>query len=151
MRSSVLSDLAGIRGVGTMSDVQPVLFIEQIEEAIEFYRDRLGFNVNVFGVDEESGRPNIFLAKLEDAGFLVSRVPVFTGEANSTPVSGVTLYFHLDQPVDDYATRFLSAKGSTVDHEVTDQWWGDRTFAIRDPWGYRLLFSNSETEEAMRD
>ena len=134
-----------------MSNVQPVLFIEQIEEAIEFYRDRLGFDVNVFDVDEESGRPNIFLAKLEDAGFLVSRVPVFASKAGMSSVTGVTLYFHLDLPVEDYATRCLGANGATMDHEVTDQWWGDRTFAIRDPWGYRLLFSNSETEEAMRD
>ncbi len=129
-----------------MSDVQPVLFIEEIEDAIGFYRDQLGFDVNVFGVDQESGRPNIFLAKLEDAGFLVSRVPVFAGEAGSTSASGVTLYFHLDQPVDDYASRFLGASGVSVDHEPTDQWWGDRTFAIRDPWGYRLLFSNSAVD-----
>lgn len=126
-----------------MSDVQPVVFIDEIEDAIAFYRDGLGFDINVFGVDKTSGRPNIFLAKLEAAAFLVSRVPVFAGDGGSTSSSGVTLYFHLDGSVDGYAARFLVASGASVDHEPTDQWWGDRTFAIRDPWGYRLLFSNS--------
>lgn len=130
-----------------MSDVQPVLFIDAIASSISFYRNGFGFDINVFGVDETSGRPNIFLAKLEDAAFLVSRMPVFAGDSGSTSSSGVTLYVHLDEPVDDYAARFLGASGAFVGHEPTDQWWGDRTFAIRDPWGCRLLFSNSRAEE----
>jgi uncharacterized glyoxalase superfamily protein PhnB len=120
-----------------MSDVQPLLYIDDIESAIAFYRDRLGFDVNVFGHDAE-GRASTCLVQLEDARFLVSREPSFAGATGG----GVTLYFHLDAPVDLYADRFRGADGVQVAQELTDQMWGDRTFTIRDPWGYTLLFSS---------
>lgn len=124
-----------------MSDVQPVLFVDDIEGVITFYRDGLGLDVNVFGTDPESGRPNIFLASVEDAKFLVSRDPTFAkSEGNGS--GGVTLYFHLDSPVDGYAEQFRGADGVEIVEDLTDQWWGDRTFTIRDPWGYILLFSS---------
>lgn len=121
-----------------MSDVQPLLYIEDIESAIEFYRDRLGLAVTVFGHDAE-GRAATFLAQVEDARFLVSREPFFAGATGG----GVTLYFHLDTAVDAWAERFRGADGVQVAQDLTDQWWGDRTFTIRDPWGYTLLFSST--------
>ncbi len=124
-----------------MSDVQPVLYIDDIERAIAFYRDGLGLTVDVFGSDPESGCPNIFLASIENAKFLVSRDPNFA-KAGGSGSGGVTLYFHLDSPVDGYVERFRSAEGVEIVEDFTDQWWGDRTFTIRDPWGYVLLFSS---------
>jgi len=124
-----------------MSDVQPVLYIDDIEGAIAFYRDGLGMEVNEFGTDPESGRPNIFLASIEGAKFLVSRDRAFTKTGDSGS-GGVTLYFHLDSPVDGYVERFRSADGVEIVEDLTDQWWGDRTFTIRDPWGYVLIFSS---------
>ncbi len=124
-----------------MSDVQPVLYIDDIERAIRFYRDGLGLTVDVFGKDPESGRPNIFMASFDEAKFLVSRDPTFA-KANGGGSGGVTLYFHLDSPVDGYVERFRSADGVEIVEDLTDQWWGDRTFTIRDPWGYVLLFSS---------
>ncbi len=124
-----------------MSDVQPVLYIDDIEDAITFYRDGLGMTVDVFGKDPESGRANIFLASIEEARFLVSRDPTFA-KADGAGSGGVTLYFHLDSPIDDYVERFRAADGVEIVEELTDQWWGDRTFTIREPWGYVLLFSS---------
>jgi len=124
-----------------MSDVQPVLYVDDIEAAVAFYRDGLGMDVNVFGTDPESGRPNIFLASIENAKFLVSRDETFA-KAGGNGSGGVTLYFHLDSPVDGHVERFRSAPGVEVVEDLTDQWWGDRTFTIRDPWGYTLLFSS---------
>ncbi len=121
-----------------MSDVQPLLYIEDIESAIEFYRDRLGLAVTVFGHDAE-GRAATFLVEVEDARFLVSREAHFAGATGG----GVTLYFHLDAPVDGYADRFRDVEGVQVAQDLTDQWWGDRTFTMRDPWGYTLLFSST--------
>ena len=120
-----------------MSDVQPLLYIDDIEAAITFYRDGLGLDVIVFGSDAD-GRPATFLAQLGDAKILVSREAHFAGATGG----GVTLYFHVDSPVDEYADRFRSAEGVQVAQDLTDQWWGDRTLTIRDPWGYTLLFSS---------
>ncbi|MBA3378950.1 MAG: VOC family protein [Chloroflexia bacterium] len=120
-----------------MSDVQPLLYIDDIEAALGFYRDRLGLEAIVFGHDAE-GRPSTFLVQVEDARFLVSREPSFAGATGG----GVTLYFHVDAPVDVYAARFRDVEGVQMAQDLTDQWWGDRTFTIRDPWGYTLLFSS---------
>lgn len=124
-----------------MADVQPVLYIDDIEGAISFYRDGLGLAVNVFGTDPESGRPSIFLASIEDAKFLVSRDETFA-KASGGGSGGVTLYFHLDSPVDGVVDQFRTAEGVEIVEDLTDQWWGDRTFTLPDPWGYILIFSS---------
>ncbi len=80
---------------------------------------------------------------MEDANFLVSREPTFAGATGGGATGGgVTLYFHVDMPVDAFADRFRDVEGVQVAQDLTDQWWGDRTFTIRDPWGYTLLFSS---------
>ena len=56
------------------SDVQPMLWIDQIEAAMDWYRDRLGYEITVFGRDA-SGRPNVSLASLDGAAMLITRDP----------------------------------------------------------------------------
>jgi uncharacterized glyoxalase superfamily protein PhnB len=124
-----------------MSDVQPMLFIEDLERGIAFYRDQLGFDVFIFGSHPESGAPLIAGAKLEDAFVLLTNEELFRDGGNAGPGS-VRLYFHLEESVDTIHKRIADQSEVYVVQGPTDQHWDDRTLIVRDPWGVLLVFSN---------
>lgn len=127
-----------------MSDVQPMLYIEDLERGIAFYRDQLGFDVTVFGRHKDSGAPLIAGATLEGAFINLTNDEAFRDEGSGGGGS-VRLYFHLDAPVDDLHHRIASQPDVTIVQGPTDQHWGDRTLFVRDPWGVLLVFSNGIT------
>lgn len=124
-----------------MSDVQPMLYIEELERGMAFYRDQLGFDVSVFGHHKETGAPLIAGAKLEDAFVLLTNEALFRDAGNASGGS-VRLYFHLDGPVDELHARIADEPDVEIIQPPTNQHWGDRTLIVRDPWGVLLVFSN---------
>ena len=128
-----------------MSDVQPMLVIEELEDAIAFYRDQMGFAVDVFGHHPKSGVPLIAGARLDDAFLLLTREELFAAQGG-TGAGIVRLYFHLESSVDDLLDRITGQPGVTIVQPPTNQHWGDRTLIVRDPWGVVLVFSNSVRE-----
>lgn len=124
-----------------MSDVQPMLYIEDLERGMAFYRDRLGFDVMVFGHHKETGEPLIAGATLEGALINLTNEELFGDEGN-TGGGSVRLYFHLQGSVDELHERISTQPDVRVVQGPTDQHWGDRTLMVRDPWGVLLIFSN---------
>lgn len=124
-----------------VSDVQPMLYMEDLEDAIAFYRDQLGFEMFVFGDHPQSGVPLIAGAKLEDAFLLLTREELFA-DGGGNGRGPVRLYFHIETPVDDLLDRITGQPGVEIVQPPTDQHWGDRTLIVRDPWGVLLVFSN---------
>jgi len=124
-----------------VSDVQPMIYVEDLESAIAFYRDRLGFDVTVFGNHKQTGAPLIAGAKFEDAFLNLTNEELFRGDGGRGD-GPVRLYFHLDTPIDELHTRFRNQPDIEIVQAPTDQHWGDRTLIVRDPWGVLLIFSN---------
>jgi uncharacterized glyoxalase superfamily protein PhnB len=50
----------------------------------------------------------------------------------------VELYLEVDD-VDSYHDQ-LKKRGVKITSALTDQWWGDRTFTVIDPFGYQTWF-----------
>jgi uncharacterized glyoxalase superfamily protein PhnB len=119
-----------------------MLYMEDLERGIAFYRDQLGFQVFVFGHHPERGVPLIAGAKLEDAFVLLTREEVFAVDG-ATRTGSAHLYFHLETPVDELYGRYRDQPDLAIVQPPTDQHWGDRTLLIRDPWGVLLVFSNA--------
>jgi uncharacterized glyoxalase superfamily protein PhnB len=124
-----------------MSDVQPMLYIEDLESGIAYYRDQLGFDVTVFGHHKETGKPLIAGATLDGAFINLTNEELFRDEGN-TGGGSVRLYFHLDASIDDMHDRIATQPEVKIIQPPTDQHWGDRTLMVRDPWGVMLVFSN---------
>lgn len=124
-----------------MSDVQPMLFMEDLERGIELYRDQLGFEVFVFGYHPDTGAPLIAGAKLEDAFILLTREELFRadGSIGSGPAR---LYFHPGRSVEELYASTANQPDIRIVQPPTDQHWGDRTVIVRDPWDVLLVFSN---------
>lgn len=124
------------------SDVQPMLWVDDIEAAMGWYRDRLGCEITVFGHDD-GGRASVCLASLDGAALLITRDPAMALDGAGEGSGHVRFYFHLREPVDALHERVADEADVEVVQEPTDQWWGDRTLILRDPWGTALVFSNA--------
>lgn len=125
-----------------MSDVQPMVWAEDLNAAIAFYRDQLGFSVNVFGTYPESGEPLVAGARFEDAFILLSNDGALRGADGGNGAGPLRMYFHLDGSVDDLFVAIRDQPDFVVLDPPTDQFWGDRTLIVQDPWRSVLVFSN---------
>lgn len=124
-----------------MPDVQPMIYVDDLEWAMAFYREQLGFEVFVFGNHKQTGAPLIAGAKLEDAFLMLTNEELFR-DGGGDGRGPVRLYFHMDEAVDALHERIASQPDVEIVQEPTDQHWNDRTLIVRDPWGVLLVFSN---------
>lgn len=128
--------------MASKSDVQPMLWVDDLDAAMAWYRDRLGFAIAVFGHDAD-GRASACLASLDGAAVLMTRDPAMALDGAGEGSGHVRLYFHLGQPIEALHERVADADDVEVVQGPTDQWWGDRTVILRDPWGTVLVFSHT--------
>ncbi len=118
----------------------PRLGYSDAEAAIEFLSTTFGF--------EEVGRfppqGEIAYAELSFAGKVVISISTAHQEARSPlTLGGSNLELFLD--VDDVDAHWRRAKeaGAEILSRPEDQFWGERTYAARDPEGYRWIFRQS--------
>ena len=64
--------------------------------------------------------------------------------------SGMSLYISLNESVDALHDQAV-AGGLTVSEGLTDQFWGDRTFMVEHPDGYRIMFSQHVRDVSMEE
>lgn len=116
--------------------VIPYLSIDGASAAIEFYR-------TVFGANERMRMPapdgKIGHAELELGDSVIMLADVFPEMGGPSPKSlggsPVTLMVYVED-VDDVFGRALDA-GATVEREIENQFYGDRTGQFVDPFGHR--------------
>jgi uncharacterized glyoxalase superfamily protein PhnB len=119
--------------------VVPNIYVDAIEEIRDFYIDRLGF-AHMMGVVGKDGRLDFCIVTRAGAMVMFARPQQQiegTARAHTTP-RPLSIYFEVDD-ADGYHDE-VKARGVTVSDPLTNQWWGDRTFAVRDPYGYQLWF-----------
>jgi lactoylglutathione lyase len=112
-----------------------VLFVQDFEKSLEFYRDRLGLEVAQL---EEK-----FVAfKMDDQDFAINQISeganmvgldVAAFEAQTGKADRVLLCARVDNV--DAAYETLKAKGVEFTKGPMDQYWGLRTAYFRDPEG----------------
>ena len=109
------------------TEAAPYLVVENIERSVQYYKDVLGFRVDMI-----------------DCGFaLVSRDKVSimlqqkaAGQRQRYgPMAG---YVWVDSA--DCSRDELEARGATFCRPISDMRWGTREFEVQDPDGYHLRF-----------
>ena len=121
------------------ADVQPLLWVPEIDRALAFYRDGLGFTVLFEGADPKTGDTGTAAVQYHGAVIILSALDLFAPSGSTSPAS--TLYFHVDEDLDALFARWEHAPGGQVIAPPADQWWGDRIFILADPFGVRLVVS----------
>lgn len=125
----------------------PYLCVTDANGAIAFYEGAFGAR-ETFRLTEPGGR--VGHAELDFGGMtlmLSEEYPEYGIRAASTlGATPVTIHLHVDDA--DATIRRAAELGATIEREPTDQFYGERSGAIRDPYGHRWLIGHSIEEVA---
>ena len=120
------------------AQLMPMISVDSVDQARAFYVDQLGFG-HMMGMLGKDGHLDFCTVTRSGAKVMLMRSQQST-ESTSTTSSKRPVEIYLEvSDVDAYHEQ-LTAKGIKVTSPLTDQWWGDRTFTVMDPFGYQIWF-----------
>lgn len=123
-------------------EVFAYLCVHNANDAIAFYSKAFGA-IEKFRLTEPSGR--IGHAELDFNGTIIMLADEFPecGFKGPLAIGGtpVTIHLHVDN-ADDMIASAVEAGGS-VDFEIKDHFYGERSGSVRDPFGHRWLIGHS--------
>jgi uncharacterized glyoxalase superfamily protein PhnB len=134
-------------------EVYPYLRVHNTDEAIKFYARAFGAEES-FRLTEPSGRIGHAEIKIGPATLMLADEHPEHGICGPRALGGTTFSLHLHvEDVDQAFERALSA-GATVVRPLQDQFYGERSGTVRDPFGHEWLLGghleNVSTEEMQR-
>jgi uncharacterized glyoxalase superfamily protein PhnB len=123
----------------TSAPIIPNFWVESVEVARNFYIQQLGFR-HMMGIVGKDGQLDFCIVQREQAMLMIGRPDDrIEGMAPKYPTRRpVELYVYVAD-VDAYHAE-VKGRGVPIVEALTTQWWGDRNFAVRDPYGYLLWF-----------
>ena len=125
--------------------VTPYLVVKGAAEAIAFYTKAFGAK-ELFRLSEPSGK--VGHAELEIRGstfMLADEYPDF-GALSPTTIGGSPVSLHLYVDDVDGVVANATAAGATVLRAIKDEFYGDRTGMIADPFGHKWHVSTRKEE-----
>jgi uncharacterized glyoxalase superfamily protein PhnB len=134
-------------------EVYPYLRVHSTGEAIEFYARAFGAK-ELFRLTEPSGRIGHAEIKIGTATLMLSDEYPEHGVRGPRSLGGTTFSLHLHvEDVDASFDRAVKA-GATVVRPLKDQFYGERSGTVRDPFGHEWLLGGHledvSTEEMQR-
>lgn len=115
--------------------VQPVLMVHHVQETAEYYRDKLGFNIDfLFGTPPNHAGVSYRQWTGQGVSLQLSQV----SEEKTLSVS-TYLYIFVDAKIDQLYERY-KANAVEIRREPETMPWGMREFAINDLNGHILVF-----------
>ena len=119
--------------MATLAGASPILLVSDLERAVEYYRDRLGFECNVYGDPPDFAvatrdEATIMLALCNDAARIVPNWRIVDKTSN--------VYIHVDDADALYAE--VQERGAAIDYTIYDTPWGFREFGVQDPDGHDI-------------
>ncbi|MDY0743611.1 VOC family protein [Paucibacter sp. R3-3] len=128
-----------------MRGALPYLTIRDANAAIEFYRKVFGAEL-VLRLDDPQGKPMHAELKVGPAHFMLTEERPQFGALSPLAVGGTssstTLYF---PDVDPIFAAALAA-GAKQGMPLMDQFWGDRSGSITDPFGHQWMLSTHKED-----
>jgi uncharacterized glyoxalase superfamily protein PhnB len=117
-----------------MHGMQPVLGVRNVEAAVSYYRDKLGFHV-----DFVEGEPPVHARVCADPSYSAPTIhirfePLAAGATNT---GSVYLWLHVGRNLDALFELYRSRDVNIVE-EPSDRPWGLRQFTIEDCDGYQI-------------
>ena len=112
--------------------------VADIQKSMAWYRDVIGFEVQQ--QHERDGALRAVALQAVDVRILLNQEDGARGW-DRVKGEGMSIQFITEQSVDDIAAR-VKASGSAIDKEPADMPWGVRMLRLRDPDGFKLVFSS---------
>jgi PhnB protein len=124
-----------------MSTVIPYLCIENAAGAIDFYAKAFGAVESGARITDSTGRIGHTEIRIGDSTLYIADEHPEFGFRGPLALGGAHVLFMLDVPdVDAMVARAVDA-GGRLTRPVEDQFYGDRTGEVTDPFGYRWTLS----------
>jgi PhnB protein len=120
------------------ASIMPMISVDSVDQARDFYVEKLGFG-HMMGMLGKDGHLDFCTVTLDGAKVMFIRPQERTEGADATSSKRpVEIYIQVSD-VNDYHDRLKKNKVK-ITSPLTDQWWGDRTFTVMDPFGYQIWF-----------
>lgn len=113
----------------------PSLVVNDVRATLDWF-GRLGFQTTFEMPGPDGSIAHAEVQRGSDVTFMMGPA-TWGGTPGST---GMMIYINLRESVDAYHDS-VAAAGVTITEPLTDQFWGDRTFTVEHPDGYRITFS----------
>jgi PhnB protein len=120
--------------------VTPYLVIRGAAAAIEFYRKAFGASVRL-RVDQPDGKVGHAELVIGDSCVMLGDEAPEMGYIGPLSIGGCPGGLHLYVEDSDSVFRRAVELGAAVERPVQDQFYGDRSGNLRDPFGYRWTIS----------
>jgi PhnB protein len=126
------------------AQLMAMIYVDSVEDARSFYVDKLGFD-HLMGMLGKDGLLDFCTVALGGARIMLMR-PSEDIEGTSATTAKQPVEFYLEViDVEAYHEQLKQQK-IRPKTPLTDQWWGDRTFTIVDPYGYQIWFYQNVAE-----
>jgi catechol 2,3-dioxygenase-like lactoylglutathione lyase family enzyme len=121
--------------VPTLTGASPVLLVADVDRSVAYYRDRLGFTCEVYGIPPDFAVATrdgaiILLALCRDPERIVPNWRIVDKTCNA--------FIRVDDVDVLYAE--VQERGAGIDYSVYDAPSGFREFGVQDPDGYDIAF-----------
>jgi predicted enzyme related to lactoylglutathione lyase len=118
----------------TLTGISPVLLVADIVRSVEYYRDRLGFECEVYG-----NPPDFAAARRDDATLLLA---LCADPERIVPNWNVHNIWNAYIRVDDADAVYeeVQRRGAGIDYTIYDAPHGFREFGVQDPDGHDIAF-----------
>jgi PhnB protein len=120
------------------NQLMPMISVNSVNQARSFYVDQLNFD-HQMGVLGKDGQLDFCTVAIGGAKVMLVRPQENFEATNLTSIKRpVEFYLEVADVVAYHAQ--LKDRAVKITSELTDQWWGDRTFTVIDPFGYQIWF-----------
>lgn len=124
------------------AQLMAMICVDSVEDARAFCVDKLGFT-QMMGKLGKDGQVDFCTVSLGGARVMLMRpAEGITGTNVTTSKRPVELYMEAE----DGEAFYDQLKKQKPTSRLTDQWWGDRTFTMQDPFGYQIWFFRNVAE-----
>ena len=128
----------------TPKTVMPMISVDSVDALRSFYVEKLGFS-HMMGVVGRDGQFDFCTVVRDGAKVMLMRPQErLDGTAPSATRRPVEIYLEVAD-VDRFHDE-VKKRGVRVTLNLETQWWGDRTFAVMDPYGYQIWFYQTVAE-----
>jgi predicted enzyme related to lactoylglutathione lyase len=125
-----------VDGVATLTGISPLLLVADLDRAVAFYRDALGFNCDVYG------EPADFAVASRDRAVILLRLAPPNGDRVvpnwQIADNAVDAYIRVDDA--DAIYEEVQQRGARIDYTIYDAPHGFREFGVQDPDGHDIAF-----------
>jgi predicted enzyme related to lactoylglutathione lyase len=119
----------------TLTGVSPMLLVADLERAVTFYRDALGFDCEVYGEP-----PDFAVVGRDAAVILLALAPNGAALKPNWQIVEKTVDAYIRVDDADAIYEEVQQRGARIDYTIYDAPHGFREFGVQDPDGHDIAF-----------